>query len=173
MTPEEAIKTALDYENKVYKTYLEAVDNAKDVAAKKFFSLMADEEKSHVEYLEAKLADWQKNEKIDASEIETAIPAAARISDGLAKVKAKLEKQGTHGAFGTELASLRKALDAEKETSAFYQKMVSELKEDAQKLFRRFLEIEEGHKAIVEAELDAVENSGFWFDIQEFNQELD
>ena len=173
MTPEEAIKTALDYENKVHKTYLEAVQNTKDVSAKKFFELMAEEEKSHVDYLEAKLKEWQANQKIDASEIATAIPAASRITEGLAKVKEKLEKAGNHGAFGTELASLRKALDAETETSAFYQKMVSELKEDAQKLFRRFLEIEEGHKAIVAAELDAVENNGFWFDFQEFNQELD
>ena len=173
MTFEEAIKTALDYENKVYKTYIEAVRNSKDVSAKKFFELMAEEEKSHVDYLESKLKQWQETEELDASEIATAIPAASRIAEGLAKVKEKLEKAGTHGAFGTELASLRKALDAETETSAFYQKMVSELQEDGQKLFRRFLEIEEGHKAIVAAELDAVENNGFWFDIQEFDQELD
>jgi rubrerythrin len=60
---------------------------------------------------------------------------------------------------------------AEQETSAFYRQMVSELAEERRRLFARFLEIEEGHVAIVEAELDAVSGSGFWFGMKEFDLE--
>ena len=43
--------------------------------------------------------------------------------------------------------------------------------QDAQKMFARFVEIEEGHQAIVKAEIDAVSGSGFWFDFNEFSLE--
>jgi hypothetical protein len=49
--------------------------------------------------------------------------------------------------------------------------MVSEMAEERRPLFARFLEIEEGHVAIVEAEIDAVSGAGFWFGIQEFDIE--
>ena len=37
--------------------------------------------------------------------------------------------------------------------------------------FGRFLEIEQGHQAIVRAEIDALTGMGFWFDFQEFDLE--
>jgi len=74
-------------------------------------------------------------------------------------------------ASAIEAEYLRKALAAERETSAFYRTMVGEVAEEQRQLFARFLEIEEGHVAIVEAELDAVTGSGFWFGIKEFDLE--
>ena len=49
--------------------------------------------------------------------------------------------------------------------------MVSELPPEGRALFERFLEIEQGHVAIVQAEIDAVSGLGFWFDVQEFRLE--
>jgi hypothetical protein len=46
--------------------------------------------------------------------------------------------------------------------------MVKELPQEARPLFSRFLEIEEGHLAIVQAQLDLALGTGFWFDSQEF-----
>jgi len=65
---------------------------------------------------------------------------------------------------------LRKALKLEQETSKFYARMVAEMGEDG-KLFARFLEIEEGHQSIVQAEIDYLEKSGHFFDFQEFTME--
>jgi hypothetical protein len=42
---------------------------------------------------------------------------------------------------------------------------------EGQELFRRFVEIEEGHVAIVQAEMDLVSGTGFWFDTAEFSLE--
>jgi rubrerythrin len=68
---------------------------------------------------------------------------------------------------GTELKMLGKALEAERKTSSFYRKMAAELPAEGQKLFQRFVEIEEGHVAIVQAEMDAVTGNGAWFDVLE------
>jgi hypothetical protein len=51
--------------------------------------------------------------------------------------------------------------------------MVSTLDGEGQQLFKRFVEIEEGHEAIVQAEIDCVSNSGFWMDTMEFGLEVE
>ena len=66
---------------------------------------------------------------------------------------------------------MRQSLDAELETAAFYLRMVSELDAAGRAFFARFVEIEQGHVAIVQAEIDAVTGLGFWFDVQEFRLE--
>jgi hypothetical protein len=38
-------------------------------------------------------------------------------------------------------------------------------------MFARFLEIEAGHIAIVQAELDYISHTGYWFDFKEFDME--
>jgi hypothetical protein len=50
--------------------------------------------------------------------------------------------------------------------------MVRELPAEGQHLFSRFLEIEDGHAAIVQAEIDNVKHMGFWFDLKEFDLEV-
>ncbi len=74
--------------------------------------------------------------------------------------------------YGTELEMLRKALALEQETSNFYRKMVAEMKvAEESALFKRFLEIEEGHQAIVQAEIDYLTGTGNFFNFEEFNLE--
>ena len=62
---------------------------------------------------------------------------------------------------------LGKALEAERKTSDFYRRMVAELPAEGQKLFERFVAIEDGHLAIVQAEMDSLTGTGAWFDIME------
>jgi rubrerythrin len=67
---------------------------------------------------------------------------------------------------------VRNALAVEAETSGFYKEMVRALDGDGRRLFERFVEIEEGHQAIVQAEIDSVSGTGVWFDTKEFNLEM-
>ena len=83
----------------------------------------------------------------------------------------KLSKRMAEQDFGVELDMLKKALALEIEATRFFQQMVSELKDEEQKLFARFVEIEAGHEAIVQAEIDALSGLGFWFDYPEFKLE--
>ena len=63
---------------------------------------------------------------------------------------------------------LRRALHMENEAGDFYKRMVEELPEEARPLFARFVEIEDGHNAIVQAELDYASGAGFMFDFRDF-----
>jgi rubrerythrin len=105
-----------------------------------------------------------------ARKVFTVLVPKAAIEAGAARLRQRLESGG-RAVRGTEFESLKKALDVERETSAFYKKMVATLDDDGRRLFERFVEIEEGHVAIVQAEMDLVSGTGFWFDTAEFSLE--
>ena len=169
MTIEEAIKTAIDFEKKVHAAYVMAVARAEDPVAKRVFSTLASEEEGHVTYLESRLDEWRRSGHLSDEALRTVLPATDRIKKGIKQLRSRVaERQSSHVA---ELDSLRKALASEEETSAFYQQMARELPPEGQALFGRFLEIEDGHAALVQAELDSVNQMGFWFDIKEFDLE--
>ncbi len=170
MTIEEAIKTAIQFEKKVHQTYVVAAKRAEDVTAKKVFTTLADEEHGHITYLESRLGEWQEDGCLSGEKLRTVLPSAERIKAGVKRLRSQVaQRKGNHAA---ELDSLRQALAAEDETSTFYRQMVAELPADGQDLFSRFLDIEDGHAAVVQAEIDNVNQMGFWFDLKEFDLEL-
>ena len=166
MTLEEAIKTAIDYENKVFATYQEAEQKAKDPVGKRVFGVLAKEEKGHIDYLNHCLSEWKKTGKLTIASLDTVIPSQDRITAGLAAMKEKVTEKKQLSS--EEVEYLQKAIEAEQTTSGFYKKMVAELDHEGQALFARFVEIEEGHLAIVRAEMDSVQGLGYWFDVPEW-----
>ena len=170
MNLEQAIKTAIEYEKKVWQTYQEAQVKASDPVGQRIFKVLADEEQGHVEYLESRLIEWEKTGQITVESLETAIPQCDAIKEAAAKLGERLEKKSLSQA---EVDLLQRALEVEDETSAFYKRMVAELDDEGRALFTRFVEIEEGHVTIVQAEMDAVKGLGFWFDMQEFQLEAE
>ena len=62
---------------------------------------------------------------------------------------------------------LKRALEVEIETGRFYSEIITELPPTGQALFNPFIAIEEWHRAIVQAEIDYVTGTGYWFDIRE------
>jgi rubrerythrin len=169
MTIEEAIKTGIVFEKKVHATYLDAASRAKDATAQKVFRTLAQEEMGHVTYLESRLDEWQRKGQISTEKLQTVLPSTERVKAGVARLRSQVaRRKGNHD---SELESLRQALAAEEETSTFYRRMVRELPAEGQDLFSRFLEIEDGHALIVQAEIDQVNQLGFWFDLEEFDLE--
>lgn len=169
MTLEQAINTAIEYEVKVRDAYLDAVRRATDEVGRKVFDVLAREEVHHVEYLGEKLTEWKQTGRVSPEGLQTAVPSPGAIQEAVAKMEAPLEKEDR----GEELEMLRKALALEEETSAFYRRMVGELPVEHRPVFARFVEIEEGHRAIVQAEIDSLMGTGFWFDMAEFNLEAE
>jgi rubrerythrin len=107
---------------------------------------------------------------VTAESLATLLPTKERIAQGAKVLEARMRLPDAERA--TALETLKRALDAEVETSGFYQQMVATLPAGAPRdMFGRFLEIEQGHQAIVAAELDAVQGLGFWFDLKEFDLE--
>ena len=167
MTLEEAIKTALDYETRIRDIYREAVEKISDPRGKKILQLLGDDEQLHVEYLLDKLELWGKTGKLSDKKLESSIPSIETIQKGVEKIKSHVSQENRRG----EIEILSKALKAEVETSNFYKRMVNELSDEGQRMFARFLEIEENHIAAVQAELDYLTKTGYWFDFKEFDME--
>jgi len=163
MEVEKALKTAIEYEIKVRDAYYDAAEKSKDDTGRRIFKVLGDEEQGHVAYLNSKLSEWQKTGKALPEKLETVVPSPKTIQDGVQKLNHHLSRSDR----GTEKELLSKALQLETETSNFYQRMVDEMGPDGD-LFERFLEIEKGHQAIVQAELDYHQQTGYLFDFQDF-----
>jgi rubrerythrin len=168
MTLEEAMKTAIEYEEKVRDVYDEVRNTATNEVGKRVFGILAKEEQGHVDYLYKKLDDLKNTGSASTDDLKTTIPSPEAIAAEVAKLENRLESDDRDN----ELRMLRKAFQVEVETSEFYKRMVKELDPDGQKFFARFLEIEEGHVMLVQSEIDVLSGTGFWFDMQEFSTEL-
>jgi rubrerythrin len=165
----EALSTAIDYEHKVRDHYAGAASQALDATAKKVFATLAREEQGHVTYLEARLDEWRHTGAVTDAELPSILPAPARLQHEAARL-AKAAR-GKDLPAASEVDLLKVALELERTTSAFYRTLVDELPHEHRHLFARFLEIEIGHLAIVQAELDAIAGLGHWFDVMEFSLE--
>ena len=163
----EAIEMALEYEHNVRDLYRDAADKATEEIGTKIFKRLGDEEQGHVDYLNARLKEWESTGKISTLPIETLLPTRERIAKGLATLEKKIEDYDWH----IEIELLRKARQMEAETGSFYKRMVAELDETGQNLFRGFLEIEDAHYDLVQAQLESLEGGGFWYDCMEFSLE--
>ncbi len=167
MTIEEAIKTALQYENRVVGVYEEAARASEDPIGKRIFKTLVKEEQSHVQYLKDRMAEWKETGGVNAAELKTVVPPQQRIVEAIQSLKDKVAKKAPEG----EMRLLKRCLDVEVETANFYVSVVNQLPPDGQKLFERFVEIERGHQAIVQAEINALTGNGYWFDMPEINLE--
>jgi rubrerythrin len=169
MNLDQAIRTALEYEGGVHRTYLEAMNQTPDKKAKRIFELLSEEERQHIAYLESRLDEWRRTGKIQVGKLVTTIPMRKSIEKSLEDLSRTVQPQRTRQLL--ELDLLKKALEAEVKTSSFYKEMVRSLDAEGQEMFKRFVEIEDGHIAIVQAEIDSLTNLGFWFDMPEFRLE--
>ena len=167
MNIEEAIKTAIQYEKRVVQVYEEAVRASEDETGKKIFSVLAKEERQHIDYLESRLTEWKATGRVTAAALGTVVPSRERIDEGVRTLQSRVARKAPEA----EMRLLKRALDVEVETSAFYGRVVKELPPDGRAMFERFVEIEQGHQAIVQAEMNTVAGNGYWFDMPEISME--
>jgi rubrerythrin len=167
MKIEEAIRAAIEYETRILDVYTLAAQAVADARGKKVLGMLADEEKGHVAYLKGKLKQWQDQGILRFDSLPSQLPSidsiraeASNVSDDFSGKPLAKERQ-----------ILERALKAEIETSRFYEGLVAGLTGDGQRMFARFLEIENEHLQLVQAELDFITRSGFWFDFPEIDLE--
>ncbi len=170
MKLQEAIAVAIDFEKKVRDHYLKGAKEIPEPQGRKVFALLGKEEQGHVDYLEHCNAQWKKTGKVPDVALRSILPKGVKWIEA---EKKKVSGGGKRVASKTELDALKVALQHEKDADAFYHKLVQQLPKDEQPLFAKFLEIEDGHLAIVQAQLDSVQGMGFWFDVAEFRLEAE
>ncbi len=167
MRLDEAILTAIEYETRVRDHYLSSTDRIRNKAGRRVFELLASEEQGHIDYLLACLGRWRRDGIIGTFTLQSALPSAAELQKALIPV----EGQNPSEVLDDERQVLDVALNFEKETSDYYRRLVGQLQGAAQQMFADFLAIEDGHVAVVQAQIDYLSDNGFWFDFNEFNQE--
>jgi rubrerythrin len=170
MKLQDAIGIAIDFEKKVRDHYLRGAKDIPDPQGRKVFATLGREEQGHVDYLEHCLAQWKKTGKVPDVPLRSILPKGSKWIEGERK---KIGGKGKREASKTELDALKVALQHEKDADDFYHRLVGQLGPEDQKLFAKFLEIEDGHLAIVQAQLDSVQGMGFWFDVAEFRLEAE
>lgn len=167
MRLDEAILTAIEYETRVRDHYLNSADKIRNSAGRRVFELLASEEQGHVDYLLARLGQWRRDGTVGMFSLTSALPNGDELKKALKTVE-HLEPQDI---LDDERQVLDVALNLEKETSDYYRRLIGQVESPAREMFQRFLEIEDGHVAMVQAEIDYLSDNGFWFDFTEFNME--
>jgi rubrerythrin len=168
MDVKEALTVAIDYEHKVRDHYAKGRDLILDPRGKSVFDTLAREEQGHVDYLESRLAEWHKTGEIQQPDLPTILPSVEWVNEARNRFDKGHEQNLPVQA---ELDLLKVALALEKQASSFYAELVATLPAADRTLFGRFMEIEQGHVLIVQAEIDALAGHGHWFDFQEFRLE--
>ncbi len=167
MNIKDAIKAAIVYEKKVCDVYEKALRELNDKTSSQLLKAIFKDEQYHVMYLKEKLNQFKKEGMIIQDELKSTIPSKKDIEKEIHKLRSKMAEHD----LGDKNKVLSKILRVEIETSKFYRDMVDTLPEEDKKLFARFLDIEDAHITLVQAELDHYGNTGFWFDNKEIDME--
>jgi rubrerythrin len=165
VTIEEAIRSALEFETRVRDTYAAAVDKVGPPGARSFFEVMVREEQGHIDYLRYREQEWRKAGILTAEPLPSAL-----ASEGWAR-KASEGMEGDAGgdARTSVVEHLYAALRLEELVSDHYRELVAGVEHpEAEAMFSHFLEIEDGHIAMVQAEIDFQSGTGIYYDMQEF-----
>ena len=167
MTVEKAIESAIAMEARIRDVYARAQTNCSDKAGQRVFGMLKDDEQYHLDYLNKRLVEWRQHGEMQLEPLKTVVPTAGEIRMHLNRLRKTMAMDDR----GMLQQMLSKALQVEVQTSDFYKKMVYEYDGKARDMFARFLEIEDGHIEAVQAELDYVIKTGYWFDFKEFDME--
>jgi len=162
----QALQTAIEVEKNGLITYLKFARQTKDEFGKNMFIQLAIDEFEHQQILEKQLQKLLENGKwemidIPHAEIERVAPL---IHEKTRRTKGESGLQDVD-ALNTALALERKAADF------FREKSKQATESEARALFQRLAEWEDTHYDIIQAELDAINQSGFWFGIPEFQMD--
>jgi rubrerythrin len=134
---EKAIQTAIGYETNIRDIYRDAAQSVHFPEGRRFFKMMGDDEQYHLDYLKERLQTWQKTGKLSVEKLNSIVPSKEMVQKETEKIKSHISTK--------ELSSIKvilgRALQAEVETSRFYEKMVKEMTRDSQQMLGRFLEI--------------------------------
>jgi rubrerythrin len=158
----QAMKTAIEMEKSGHRFFADAARQVKHEVGRKLFSRLASEELIHLQVFEkifsalASGTDWKKA----VAEVE---PAKRMTYFDDARKEFKADD------LSVELDFLRKALDLERKAIGFFEKAAREAETtEARDVFTQILDQEQGHYDLIQAEIDSINGSGYWFDVQEF-----
>lgn len=164
-----AIETAIQIEKDGLAFYTEAAKQISDPNGKKMFQSLARDEAAHLRLFETvreslpKEGHWPSPEQV------------AAISQGTfdhPPIFPRGEETKAAEVPERELTALRRGIQAEEDSIAFYSQQRDKTDDpDGKAMYAYLIEQEEGHRTILQGEYDYLTRTGFWFDVQEFDLE--
>jgi rubrerythrin len=155
-----ALATALEAEKQSLRGYLRLAWETTDSGGKQMFIRLATDEFEHMRLLEKWLAG-QPPAAIERSAIEHLVP---RLSDK------SLQIRGTKGQH--QLDALNTALELERTARLFYEEQAGKSASGpVRDAFERLAQMEAAHYALIQAEIDNIQQTGCWFGLPEFSLE--
>ena len=161
-----ALKTAIEIEEKGLDAFLKYARQTKDVTGKNMFIRLAMDENEHRRIIEKQLSNLMEGKPLEKIEIGT-----SEIEHVLPKIREK--QQRTRGESGLlEVDALNTALDLERKAAKFFRDQAAMVDdEEVKAMFLRLAEWEDAHFDLIQAELDSIQGTGFWFGIPEFQMD--
>jgi len=161
-----ALKTAIEIEDQGLLNFLKFARQTKDTTGKNMFIRLAMDEHEHRRIIEKQLNNLMEGKplvkiEIPKSEIEQVAPTIRE------------KQQRTRGESGLlEIDALKTALDLERQAAKFFRDQANLISDsEAKALFIRLAEWEDAHFDLIQAELDSIQGTGFWFGIPEFQMD--
>ncbi len=161
-------KTALEYEKKIRDLYVSAVDIVDDERGKRIFKTLAQDEQSHVDFLEYSIETLKNSGSISLKGFKTIIPDTASIQKDVESMKIAIPER----MLGDVKRVLSSALKLEIETTDYYRKAFAAAAGDIREVLGKFVEIEQRHTDVVRFELDHASQNGFWLGFPEISMEV-
>jgi len=161
-------KTALEYEKNIRDLYTTAISIIDDERGKAIFKTLAEEEQSHIDFLEYSIETLKSDGNINHEQLKTSIPDTANILKNIESMKIKIPER----MLGDVKRVLSSALKLEIETTEYYQKAFDSTKGDIKAVMGKFVEIEQRHTDVVRFELDYASHNGFWLGFPEISMEV-
>jgi rubrerythrin len=165
-TAVKALKTAIEIEEHGLDAFLKYARQTKDVTGKNMFIRLAMDENEHRRIIEKQLNNLLEGKPLTLVEI-----GKSEIEEVLPKIREK--QQRTRGESGLlEVDALNTALDLERKAAKFFRDQAA-IVDDAEvkAMFIRLAEWEDAHFDLIQAELDSIQGTGFWFGIPEFQMD--
>jgi len=124
---EDILKTAILLERRGKAFYTTAARQTQSEAARKIFTMMAEEEDEHVEFLSKQFADYQKNGKFSMNDVEQPVDDTEAVMILSEQVKKEIS------AAGFEAAAISAAMDFETRAIEVYQGRADEATDSNEK----------------------------------------
>jgi rubrerythrin len=162
----EAIKTAIQLEKDGKAFFDQATRETSNDLGKKMFRKLASDEVRHLQTFKKMfqtIADPQTWKQLMA---EGSPGTRMLFFEQKAAHRTPAEKDAG------ELSALQQALEVERKAIAFFKETAQATDDpEARRIFEAIAREEEAHYDLIQAQIDSVTHSGFWFDIGEFQMD--
>jgi rubrerythrin len=163
----QALKTAHDAEVEGMRAYLNFAKQTGVASGKNMLIQLAMDEIDHMELINKFLEKMLKGEVF-----QTVNVPKARLDKFMPKI-ADASLQKTDKASVTDLEALKISLAHEEKARLFYVEQAEKAENlQAKKLFTDLAAVEQKHYDILLAEIEFINQDGFWFDTMEFSLEV-